>query len=309
LAFDKAFIKAIAIFGVAIFSTSAFCQNRVTDSTATIIAYWGKGDLMHYSFTQQKQKSKAGKIIADNSSTSVIDLEVVAATDTGYTLTWKYSNIKLNTPGATEFVVKMSKLTEGMVIRYNTDETGAFKEILNLQEIQSFMTDVTAELSKKFTNAIENKTVEELRKMYSNKDFIEQIVLKDLQLFHNAYGGEYTLHEKLQAETELPNFLGGPPFPATLSIEMTALEPLKNYCTIVMKQDLEKEKATKIMNTWLSKISDGKSPANALPDFSMNDHSESEFDLETGWVKNIKYKRVAKSDDAGNTETYTFKKL
>jgi hypothetical protein len=287
----------------------SFSQNKVTDTTATIVSYWKKGDKARFLFTQAKEKYKNSKLSASGGSSSIVDIYIVGADEKSYTINWKYSNIKLSNQQTDPFFSSLSKLTEGLVIRYQTNELGSFTELLNWKEIQKFVYDAMDSIANKFPSEKAALAFNKVKEVYSSKESIEQIIIRDVQLFHSMYGGEYKLREKIVAETELPNFIGGDPFPAVLSIEMTELRPKEQYCKIEMTQSIDKNKATKIISDWLEKVSEGKSKDTNISTININDFNEFEVELISGWLTRAFYKRIVESADGKNVETYELKKL
>ncbi len=302
-------LKTFLTAGLLFSATLTWGQNKVTDTTATVVSYWQKGDKARLSFTQTKEKYKNGQLNSNNSSASIIDISIVDATEKSYTINWKYSNIKVNDQQANPLVQKLAKLSEGLVVIYKTDEMGTFKELVNWKKLQNSVYDALDKIAKEFNSPQVDAALNQVKSVYSTKESIEQIVIRDVQLFHSLYGGEYKLKEKIVSETQLPNFLGGDPFPAIVTIEMTELKPKDNYCKIQILQSIDKAKATKVISDWVEKVSDGKSKETKMPTINIDDFSEFEVELITGWVTRAFHKRIVEADDTKNIETYELKKL
>jgi hypothetical protein len=284
-------------------------QNEVTDSTTTIIGYWEKGDKVRFAFTQATEKYRNGVIYAKNSSNCFIDLTILEATETSYTINWKYSDIKLKEQDSNPLLPKLIKLTEGLDIQYKTDEMGAFKELLNWQEVRTFVSNLLDKMRNEAKVKQIEPELEQMKKIFSTKESMEEVIIKDIQVFHSLYGGMYKLKEKLSVDTQLPNILGGEPFPATLSVEMTSLKPEENYCKITINQTVDKVKSTKIINDWLIKINPDKAKNAKMPNISVDDFNIYEFDLKSGWITYLINKRTGIADNEKKVESIEFKKL
>lgn len=300
--------KIVALFIVALFSLMSFAQNTVTDSTATVLGYWKKGDKISLAYKVRKQKFKDDKITNDNMTSYTVHISVAEESPESYILEWKCSGIKFSgTDAANPVLGKYASLAEGLVMRYKTDASGSFEELLNWEEVQKF---AYASVDRIFAgmNAPEIKTaIENTKKMFSTKESIEQVTAREVQLYHSLYGGEYKLKDKVVGETQLPNFLDGAPFDAVIHIEMTALDQKANTCDISVSQQLDKEKVTKALSDWINKMSNGKQTK--LPDVDVTDNSEYKVELSTGWIKSVKYKREVKTDDRKNIDTTEISKL
>lgn len=303
------YCKKIVLLGITIvFSVLCFAQNTVTDSTATVLGYWKKGDKVSLAYKVRKQRFKDNKLTSDNTTSYTVNVSVVEESAESYTLEWKCTGVKVSgTDAGNPVVGKYASLTEGLVMRYRTDAGGSFEELLNWQEVQKFS---YASVERIFAgmDAPEIKSaIENTKKMFASKESIEQVTAKEVQLYHSLYGGEYKLKDKVVGETQLPNFLGGAPFDAVIRIEMTALDPRAKTCDISVSQQLDREKVTKALSDWINKMSNGKSTN--LPDVDIADNSEYKVELPTGWIKSVKYKREVKSDDRRNIDTTEITKL
>ncbi|MES2847927.1 MAG: hypothetical protein V4685_02640 [Bacteroidota bacterium] len=288
-------------------STQCIAQNVITDTTATVLAYWNKGDKAKYSLKMTKEKYGNGKKISGGTSESDIDIMVADATDSTYTLHWKYS--KINLPGynnSDPLIEKLTKLVEGITFKYLTEQDGSFKALVNYKEVQKAVNTSLDDFLKMYPQK-ERAMIEQVKTVFTSRESIEELIMKDVQLVHNLYGGEYKLHEKLTAETQLPNVLGGNPFPAILTIEMVQLDKLNKTCTINLDQVLDAEKAAKEVGAFLDKTSNP--PLEKLPDLDISDKYAFEVDLVTGWMKKVLFTRTAAAEGKKNVEIHEITKL
>ncbi len=290
-----------------ILSTQCIAQNVITDTTATVIAYWNKGDKAKYSLKMTKEKYDNGKKLSGGTSVSDIDITVADATDSTYTLHWKYS--KINLPGYTNsdpLIEKLTKLVEGITFKYLTEQDGSFKELANYKEVQKAVNTSLDDFLKMYPQK-ERAMIEQVKTVFTSRESIEELIMKDVQLVHNLYGGEYKLHEKLNAETQLPNVLGGNPFPAVLTIEMTKLDKLNKTCTINLDQLLDTDKAAKELNAFFEKT--GSAAMEKLADLDISDKCAYDVDLVTGWMKKVVYTRTVVAEGKKNVEIHEITKL
>jgi hypothetical protein len=272
----------------------------VTDSTATVVSYWQKGDFANYTLTQTKEKYDNGKILSKGSSTSKIEISVIDATEESYIINWRYIDIKLNGNKAQNAVFeKFAKLTQGINFKYRTSELGEFKELLNWKEVQAASFKIIDNLVMEYTDPQMQGILKQTKAVFSTKESIEQIIMKDVQMLHGIYGGEYKLNQKVSGETELPNFLGGAPFPALLNVEMYDLDKKQGVCKIEVSQEIDKGKATKIVRDWMQKS--GQSTNSGTNAINVSDNTKYEVELKSGWVKSLHHIR--------SSETYGLKNL
>jgi hypothetical protein len=74
------------------------------------------------------------------------------------------------------------------------------------------------------------------KQIYSSKQGVEQLVLKELQYFHFPMGLEYDITEPILYDDELPNMLGGRPIKAKAKLYFENVDFEESFC--VIKQEL-----------------------------------------------------------------------
>lgn len=287
----KLILCAIFVF----FVTFSKSQNVVNNKTATVIGYWSVGESMRYELTMKKEKFKEGKLVSSYVSTSKVEVTVVDSTGDSYKVHWKYNEVKVTDNLNNPILQQFGRLAEGMTLIYLTDEMGTFTELINWKEIQATVYNTFNEILKVNDSPEARAVMDQLKAIYATRESIEYLVIKEVQLFHMFYGGQYELRKKYVSETNLPNFLGGDSLPAVITVEMTDMKPKKDYCKILFDQNIDKEKAVQIIMEWAQKIS-GETTVDKskLPELNIDDKTVGEFELSTGWVINaINSKKVS----------------
>ncbi len=286
-------------------TVSSFAQKNA-DSTVPVVAYFVEGDIVKYSYSKTNEKTRNGKTERTKED-YFIEIEVAEETDSGsYIIHWKYQGIK-NIGDANDPTNHLYGLIDNMVFTYRINELGGFEELLNWTEIHDIVEKSIDALTAKITDSkLTDKVVNEMKRIFSTRESIEEVIMKDVQWFHSLYGGEYTKNEIIEGETELVNVLGGPPFPAKLTIEMTALD--EEYCTIKITQEPEPATVTKVITEWLTKTS-GKKEDISIPALVIKDVSEFIVERESGWINQLMFSRTAQIDSTKNHEITTIKRL
>lgn len=279
---------------------------EMSEKKAYVAGNWNEGDNRNLTVKVGRQKDAGGRI-TDEDITYDVAIKVIGEDQDGYTIEWVYNNIAYS--GENPFVKKLYKTSEGLKIVYRTDHDGMFEELLNWKEVQEHLYGALDILEKEFpdSQAISNVIVQ-FKAMYSSRESIEN-TLRDIQIYHSPYGGEYTLGEWTSTETTLPNHLGGYPFPAVMKTAMTELDPVKNRCKIVSSQTIDGRRAAQAMKDFLrtaSRMGGGGSPSweTDLSSVSINDAFEYDVELEGGWVSKAFYKRENRTGGAKGINTY-----
>ena len=169
-------------------ATNLFSQ--IDTTKVAFVAYWSIGDSYDFKVTKIKQQWKEGVLTKDEKQEYVANFTVIDSTEKSYTISWKYENDLGSTYKIPEeFLGKFSKykLTE---IKYKTSEVGDLLEILNWKEVAQIMNsmfdDIIDILGEKDKNNQDSfaAMMQPFRDIYSSKEGIEQLVLKELQYFH-----------------------------------------------------------------------------------------------------------------------------
>lgn len=284
--------------------TFAYGQNSVTDSTATIVSHWKKGEEINLALLKQRSKFKGSQLLSDEGSTYEATITILDSTQEGYTLEWIYRNFKLKNPSTPPLVESIFKLLEGMEVKYTTNKLGAFTSLLNWQDIQEIGLKKIDSIFGKIKDPQAIALSNQAKSMFNSKQSIELMAIKEVRLYHSLFSRaqyELKLNEVLKIATQLPNILGGDPFPAFLTIEMTALKPEENYCKIQTFRTLDEEKTTKILFAYFTKTAkETGAPAPTekdLPLIKISEKNEFEVDLKSGWLTRIYNKNEVQSAD------------
>jgi len=282
---------------------TASAQNQVTDTSATCVAYWKKGDTKNLIITKTSQKLKEGKQTESGSYTCEATLKVIDSTAEGYTIEWQYRNMGNNI--ADPLTRSLVAMVSALRIVYTTDENGSFLSLSNYEEVRSVLVKTFDLLMEEHKDKPDmDKLMEPFRNMLNNRESIEHLALREISLYHTPYGMEY-LKRGERAEVSLANLFGGEPFPA---ISHFMLKEVKNdRATIVFNMEMDKVKGMKIMKEVVNKMVAGtgkKIPNDALPDFlTLNDVYSFEEQLSTGWLRKASVKRLVKISDQQKIET------
>lgn len=220
-----------------IFFSTFISHAQIDTSSVSFVAYWSIGDSYDYKVTKTTQKWKNGELVTDTKQETLSNFTVIDSTEKTYSIKWSYdTNLEGNYNIPKNFIEKLSKY-ENTVVLYNTNELGAFLEVINWEEIRDVMTsmidDVVLVLSE--NGSEKNKklinVMKPFKEIYQTKEGIEQLVVKDLQLFHMPMGLEFDTKETINYEDEITNFLGGRPIKTDAKIYFTEVDNENSFCT------------------------------------------------------------------------------
>lgn len=221
------------------------------DSTkVSFISYWDKGDSYNFKISKIKKQWKNDTLTKDTKNQYIASFTVIDSTATSYKISWKYENDLENTYKIDKkFIDKLSKYKVTEII-YETNEVGEFKGILNWKELSKTMSNMIDDIVDILSiETPENKpkikeAMSPFKKIYSSKQGIEQLVLKELQYFHMPLGYEYERLKPLEYIDELPNMFGGKPIKGKAKMYFTDVNYDDGFCVFKKEMELD-EKDTK----------------------------------------------------------------
>ncbi|WP_188361744.1 hypothetical protein [Flavobacterium orientale] len=226
-----------------------------TDTTnVSFVAYWSIGDSYDFKISKVKKQWKEGKLVKDENQSYIANFTVIDSTENSYTINWSYENDFKNTYNIPDQLLdKLSKyrLTE---IQYKTSEVGDFIEILNWKEVSEIMNKMFVDIinvksldDPKSKDNLE-KAMEPFKQIYSSKEGIEQLVMKEIHYFHFPMGLEFDTTETLTYEDQIPNMFGGDPIKANAKMYFEEIDFEENFCIIKHTMELDPDDTLNMLN-------------------------------------------------------------
>ena len=232
--------KIFILITILTITTNLFSQ--IDTTKVAFVSYWSIGDSYDFKVIKINQQWKEGKLTKDQKQEYIANFTVIDSTENSYTINWSYENDLGNTYNIPEELLdKFSKykLTE---IKYKTSEVGDLLEILNWKEVGEIMNNMFEDIIEVLGKNDEKKqdalktAMQPFKQIYSSKQGVEQLVLKELQYFHFPMGLEYDITEPLFYEEELPNMFGGKPIKAKAKLYFENVDFEESFC--VIKQEM-----------------------------------------------------------------------
>lgn len=226
----------------------------------SFIAYWNLGDTYTYQITKVKLKQKNNIPTENNIRTYKATFEVIDSTNSEYTIKWTLDNFstnELNIP--VEILEKTSQYSLNEVI-YKTTETGVFIEIVNWQEIAEYMNASFNSIIQYFVTekGISKESFEKslypLMNTFTSKEGIEQVLLKEIILFHTPMGYMYDTNKKIKYKDLLPNVFGGPHLNANGVMFFKNIDTSYSRCTIINELEINNNDAKKFLKDFMLRI-------------------------------------------------------
>lgn len=232
--------RLLKLFIIFLVSTNLYGQ--VDTTKIAFVSYWSIGDSYNYKVTKIRQQWKEEVLSKDEKQEYIANFTVIDSTEDSYTIRWSYENNLENAYQIPEELLERFskyKLTE---IIYKTSEVGEFLEILNWEEVGDIMNNMFDDIvivlggnDNKKKDTLKTAMLP-LKQIYSSKQGVEQLVLKELQYFHFPMGIEYDITKPLVYDEELPNIFGGKPIKAKAKLYFENVDFEAGFC--ILKQEM-----------------------------------------------------------------------
>jgi hypothetical protein len=296
------------IIFLSVLNSTANAQNRITDTSATCIAFWKKKETKVYTIKRIKEKYEAEKVTDHMESSYEAYLRIIDSSASGYTIEWTYRNFK--TEGKNTFILSgLNSVMENLKIIYTTDELGMFTGLVNWYDVRDF---ALSNYQKTLETQSENKefviALNQIKSIFQSKENIETLLIREIQLYHSPYGVEYNI-KGTPMKTELPNVTGGSPIPATITPKLDELNDKNNYVKVSLNQTIDKGKGGPIIAAMLKKLStnpneDENKIRKEIQDMEISDINEFTYSINSGWLSRIFYKRISNLANLKQVESY-----
>lgn len=237
-------------------SVGAFSQDDRTK--VPFVAYWSVGDSYDFKITKTDQTWKNGELDKkkDIKQEYKANFTVIDSTESSYTIKWSQFNDLERTfeiPIPKSLLNKFAKYSLTEVI-YKTSEVGEFLEVVNWKEISKMMNSLFDDMikilgkEKKDRRALKD-ALKPIRKAYSSKEGIEQLILTDMQLVHSPMGVEYDLTEDISYEIALENFFVDKSIRQNVELTFTEVDFDNSFCVLKQKTTLNTDDTKEAIKT------------------------------------------------------------
>ncbi len=254
-----------------------FCFGQTDSTKIAFVAYWSKGDSYDYVITKINKKWSGDELAKIDSNTYFANFSVIDSTETEYKIRWRYKSNFTNLP--MEFSSLLNNNSVFLEFIYKTNEVGEFLEVENWKEISELMKtsfDLAIEKVKLENPDIDisrlNKAMDPFLSIYTSKEGIESLVLKELQYFHFPLGIEFETSQPIIYEEEFENLIGENPLRGDAVIFFDHLDQENGFCIFNHDVTLNSEDAKTMVMTLFENM--------GIKDQKMEDFiSKSKFDI------------------------------
>lgn len=269
---------------------------------------WKVGDKQRYERVKTRRRTSAGKETS-GSARGPIDISIVEAGETGFLACWRIGETTPDDPkaAASPIARAMNRLVEGLTVDVELDNEATITGVRNWAELKATgakLIDTVIEALR--TAGADAKLLESIRPageaLFATKERVEQSFTKEPLVFFLPIGRVYPgVGKPMEYDDQLPNPLGGPPFPCKGAITLTSYEPAKGRAVVTWTQTPDPKETDRIIRETLKSTSPSleRTPpqADKLEPFTIEDRAEFVIDTMTGWVERFTYTRSSTTKD------------
>lgn len=257
----KKFIEMRIAIGLFLSLVSIIPSIGQNDATGIpFVAYWSIGDRYQFNIEKSQQQWKDGELSKNELSRYTATFHVVDSTATSYTVHWTYDTDVENDYGIPSSIAKRFANYSKMEFQYRTDELGSFVELLNWEDVSVKMKDLFTQMTEVISDgdpATREKiqgNLEPLIPIFSSKEAIEQLVMKEVQLIHYPFGVEFSTTEPFEYDEQLPNLFGGDPIKGRSQVSIASVDREDMRCVLEHRMTIDPKETKKVIMQAMSKM-------------------------------------------------------
>jgi len=272
--------------------------NLLAANRVTTVAYYEMGESRTFRFVNSSTKTKNDKSKPEKEEFVEYDvvITVLEQEDSSYIMEMVYNNFTFpESKRDNELNEAIAQVSEGLKIKYATDELGRYDSIINKDELAKDLKlqldEVFSLFDDKFEKEEEKQLFQTMMKYLVDKmtlpENIEGLYAEDILKIHGYYGIELTVGKPLQIElnySTLNNFV----LAGTGTITLNTVNKDADAFTFITSESPNKEEMKAYIKDLFSFfMMDNMKEKASLSDFKFSSKVKSKFTLElsTGWLK------------------------
>lgn len=240
-----------------------FAQNILDARTANVLPLWKKGDRFAYTVTTSEKSYEKG-ILDETKSASLKLTFTVLDTTGGLRMEQRMSDFKVVENKKTEpmgkeekaLMDRMMAMYSAVPVIYSCDRDGIVGALENTDQVvkgtQTFLGDVMKMVPDDTVRAVMTAVIEGL----VTPEAVSGSALEHAQTLHMLHGGGYTVAERVHADVELPNALGGDPLPGKYTVVMNTLDQRTGKGTFIVTVTIDPAKLQEALKGYIAKLAE-----------------------------------------------------
>ena len=189
----------------------------MSDSLVQTVGYWDRGEKQTYRITVDKYRVSGTDTSGREKMQYMADITVTDSAADGYTLEWHIHDHQVT--ARNPVVVKLLSLSDGLRIRFRTNELGVYRGLTNSDEVRDHQLKGLPLIRKQFKGTQNLETlIAPVEASIRNREATEAVITRDIRQFLMFHGAQYRLGREITSAILLPNNYGGKPFDGQVTL-------------------------------------------------------------------------------------------
>ena len=189
----------------------------MSDSLVQTVGYWDRGEKQTYRITVDKYRVSGTDTSGREKMQYMADITVTDSAADGYTLEWHIHDHQVT--ARNPVVVKLLSLSDGLRIRFRTNELGVYRGLTNSDEVRDHQLKGLPLIRKQFKGTQNLETlIAPVEASIRNREATETVITRDIRQFLMFHGAQYRLGREITSAILLPNNYGGKPFDGQVTL-------------------------------------------------------------------------------------------
>lgn len=204
-------IRTSIVSLIVILSLNINAASATNDSVITINANWEVGDSFIYKATKYQMLLELDEVFIDSAKYN-FSLTVMEETGHSYLLKWQSYDFFLSE--LLEYGITIDETSDEMLspltILYETDQRGAFKDIVNMNHIRESFNDFFDSKVKQYNDEDQLSFFEIIiryREALKDSDGLIQMVMPEIQIMHWPLGQSFSLYDTVFYTEMYPEYI------------------------------------------------------------------------------------------------------
>ncbi len=292
-------VLALVMLGSIVLAAGGHAQDDGT--FVDLPADWQGGETYRLELVKQREDYAGPSLQQATEARTLIDVEVLNKREDGFVIRWTFgrTEVKSNSAANAPVLTEMMNLAENLRLDMLTDDFGSVAGLENKDEVAAHYRMTIDRMIRAFKKmGLSSDASAQLQAGVAHlaePDWVEATALNEPSLFYAASGGQYELGVPLEYEDNLPNPLGGRPFPSKAHFLLLEVNPDDRRAVVEWRQSLDPGTTTAIMRETMTAMAQqmGQPPPadEDLPPIRIEDKARFLFDTETGWPISVSHER------------------
>jgi len=262
-------------------------------------ARWKQGERRQLELVHTFDRKRNGVVMGRGRITRRAELEVLAASQSGFVVRWSFADAKADQPLADLPVAEWPLLLTGIQVEVEADRAGDFNGIRNWQEVgpqaqQASERLMAANPAIKAADRTEHRRM--VQAMFGQKRSMEAFFAKEIRLCTFMLGWYIAPGKPERYPDSLPNPFGGEPFPSRATLLLRAYDKGTGRADLRWWQNLDTEEAARILRASAEaealRLGMPVPGPDDVPALHIGDVADIVLDNNTGWLRSLRNQRT-----------------